>query len=215
MKREQLEHAIRAACDISNDDDVVIIGSQSILGQFPEAPRVLTGSAEVDLYPRSRPEMAEVIDAQIGEETGFHHEFGFYLHGVGPETATLPVGWEQRLIPVCNANTRQHTGWCLEVHDLAASKMAFPYREKDNDFVAALLWHAMASADVLADRVRALPVDDQQIALVCERVQRVTQAVAAARSAGHTDSPSYEDGTWPQVAPPPIPGARNGPKRSR
>ena len=38
MTREQLEHLIRAASTITDDDELVIIGSQSILGQFPEAP---------------------------------------------------------------------------------------------------------------------------------------------------------------------------------
>jgi hypothetical protein len=34
MTREQLEHLIRACSTIAEDDDLVIIGSQSILGQF-------------------------------------------------------------------------------------------------------------------------------------------------------------------------------------
>jgi hypothetical protein len=32
MKREQLEHLIRACSTIAGDDELVIIGSQSILG---------------------------------------------------------------------------------------------------------------------------------------------------------------------------------------
>ena len=39
MKRAQLEHIIRAACTIADDDELVIIGSQSILAQFPDPPR--------------------------------------------------------------------------------------------------------------------------------------------------------------------------------
>ena len=39
MKRSELEHLIRAAGSIANDAEIVIIGSQSILGQFPDAPR--------------------------------------------------------------------------------------------------------------------------------------------------------------------------------
>lgn len=38
MTRAQLEHLIRAAADIANDEDIVVIGSQAILGQFPDAP---------------------------------------------------------------------------------------------------------------------------------------------------------------------------------
>lgn len=38
MTRLQLEHVIRAAGTIADDDDIVVIGSQAILGQFPAAP---------------------------------------------------------------------------------------------------------------------------------------------------------------------------------
>jgi hypothetical protein len=36
MTREQLAHVLRAAARIAEDPDVVVIGSQSILGSFPE-----------------------------------------------------------------------------------------------------------------------------------------------------------------------------------
>jgi hypothetical protein len=35
MTRAQLEHLIRAAAVIADDDTIVIVGSQSVLGQFP------------------------------------------------------------------------------------------------------------------------------------------------------------------------------------
>ncbi len=38
MTRVQLEHVIRAAGTIADVDDIVVIGSQAILGQFPGAP---------------------------------------------------------------------------------------------------------------------------------------------------------------------------------
>ena len=41
MTREQLEHAIRAACDVSEDTEIWIFGSQAILGEFPNAPAEL------------------------------------------------------------------------------------------------------------------------------------------------------------------------------
>lgn len=41
MKRSELEHLIRAAGSIADDAEIVVIGSQSILGQFPNAPSPL------------------------------------------------------------------------------------------------------------------------------------------------------------------------------
>lgn len=35
MRRRDLEHIIRAAADIADDDEIVVLGSQAILGQFP------------------------------------------------------------------------------------------------------------------------------------------------------------------------------------
>ena len=40
MTRAQLEHAIRAACDVADDTDLIIFGSQAILGEHPGAAKV-------------------------------------------------------------------------------------------------------------------------------------------------------------------------------
>ena len=34
MTRDQLEHAIRAACDVAHDTELIVFGSQAILGTF-------------------------------------------------------------------------------------------------------------------------------------------------------------------------------------
>jgi len=41
MRRRDLEHVIRAAADLADDDEIVVIGSQAILGQYPDAPAEL------------------------------------------------------------------------------------------------------------------------------------------------------------------------------
>ena len=46
------EKIIRASGVIAQDDEIVIIGSQSILGQFPDAPMRLLASMEADVYPK-------------------------------------------------------------------------------------------------------------------------------------------------------------------
>ena len=54
MRRAQLEHLIRAAATIAEDDEIIVIGSQAILGQFPDAPSELCVSAEADVGPKNR-----------------------------------------------------------------------------------------------------------------------------------------------------------------
>jgi len=156
MTRDQLEHAIRAACDVSGDDELWVFGSQAILGQFPEAPRAVLASIEVDMQPKNKPGAVDEIDGALGELSLFHDTHGFYVHGVSIESAILPDGWERRAVPVRNHATRDFTGWCLEAHDLAASKLA-AYRDKDRDFVRVLLTEQLIDASTLQKRLEALP----------------------------------------------------------
>lgn len=137
MNRAELEHAIRAACDLAQDAEVYVFGSQAIPGQYPDAPAPLRQSMEADIAPKNRPEMVDPIDAVLGELSQFRQTHGFYVHGVPIEAAVLPTGWDTRAVPVRNASTRGNTGWCLEGHDLAASKLV-AYRDKDREFVRVL-----------------------------------------------------------------------------
>jgi hypothetical protein len=170
MTRAQLEHVIRAAGAIADVDDFIVIGSQAILGQFPDAPAELLVSNEVDLYPRQHPERSDLIDGTIGEGSPFHQSFGYYAHGLHEAAAILPDGWRDRLILVTGENTRFVRGWCLEVHDLAISKYVAG-REKDLEFTGALARYAVVSREVLQQRLAATPVDPQIRALVRSRIE--------------------------------------------
>lgn len=158
MTRLELEHAIRAACEVSGDDEVYVFGSQAILGQYPDAPESLRQSAEADIAPVNKAEMVDLIDGSLGELSRFHGTFGFYVHGLSIDAAVLPAGWEKRAIEVCNQNTGNRTGWCVEAHDLAASKIV-AFREKDKDFVRILLVEKLISPNKLYQRLRQLSND--------------------------------------------------------
>ncbi len=154
MTYEQLEHAIRAACDVSNDDELWVFGSQAILGAFPDSPESLLTSIEVDVQPKNRPEEAESINGALGELSQFHQTHGFYVHGMPIASIDLPKGWEKRVVPVKHpVLTRNHTGWCLEAHDLAVSKLA-AFREKDRDFIRILIMEKMIKPGLFMERVR-------------------------------------------------------------
>ena len=155
MKRADLEHIPRASKGVTGESEFVVIGSQAILGPHPDAPRELRESMEADLYPRLRPELAELIEGSLGRYSQFDQTFGYFADGVSPSTATVPEGWEQRLIPLCNENTAGATGWCLEPHDLAFSKLA-ARREKDVRFVTALLMHKLVRSGRLRRLINAI-----------------------------------------------------------
>ena len=160
MNRAQLEHIIRAAGTIADVDELVVIGSQAILGEFPDAPHELLVSNEADVYPLTHADRSDLIDGTIGEGSPFEREFGYYAHGVGETTAILPAGWRDRMILVTGENTRFVKGWCLEVHDLAIAKYAAG-REKDLDFTQVLAREHMVSHHVLLERLGATPMDSQ------------------------------------------------------
>jgi hypothetical protein len=50
MTRAHLEHIIRAAGMIADVDDIVVIGSQAVLGEFPNAPAELLVSDEAECF---------------------------------------------------------------------------------------------------------------------------------------------------------------------
>jgi hypothetical protein len=171
MKRSELEHLIRAAGSIANVPEIVVIGSQSILGQFPNAPPSLLVSAEADMFPLDHPELSDLIDGSIGEGSPFHELYGYYAQGVDETTATLPRGWRDRLVKISNPNTLGVTGLCLEVHDLAISKYVAG-REKDREFTRELSKHAMVRRDTLLARERHTELIPELRKLVRARIAR-------------------------------------------
>ena len=175
MTRDQLEHAIRAACDVADDTEVWVFGSQAILGEFPDAPADLRSSIEVDIQPKNRPDKANLVDGALGELSQFHKTFDFYVHGLLMDGAALPKGWEDRAIPVVDEkSSRGNVGWCVQAHDLAASKLA-AYREKDRNFVRTLLVEGMIVAKVLIERINLLKIDDELRERLLQWVQYTTE----------------------------------------
>jgi hypothetical protein len=75
MHRQQLEHIIRAVAGITGAKEFVIVGSQAVLGQFPQAPDDLLVSIEADGF--SLCDLADngLIDGSIGEGSPFHQTF--------------------------------------------------------------------------------------------------------------------------------------------
>jgi hypothetical protein len=181
MTRGELEHAIRAACDVAEDDEVYVFGSQAILGQYPEAPEALRQSAEADIAPKNRPEMADAIDAWLGELSQFHETHGFYVHGLAIEAARLPEGWEERAIIVRNHNTRDKTGICVEAHDLAASKL-YAFRDKDKEFVRVLLSEGLILGERLVAAINGLPIREAEKNRLLTWVGLTTKELAPAAS---------------------------------
>lgn len=159
MKKSQLAHILRAACSITGDPHILVIGSQSILGSFSEdeLPSDATRSIEVDLafLDDSDESKSDLVDGGIGEESEFHETFGVYGQGVGISTAVLPTGWQERLVAFDDPEAPPSEALCLDPHDLVVSKLVAG-REKDYEFARALLEAGLVRANVLRARAELL-----------------------------------------------------------
>jgi hypothetical protein len=185
MNRYQLEHVIRAAGTIAEVQNLIILGSQSLLGQFPLIPQTLLEtnpidifipnllyrSMEVDLLVPNDPAKTELLEACLGELSPFHETYGYYVQGVDYHTATLPAGWQERFVNICNQNTHWVTGHCLEIHDLILSKLVAG-REKDLEFFHACARLHLVTPTTLLERLPLTELSPPLRTLVEGRIQR-------------------------------------------
>lgn len=166
MNREQLAHILRAASQIADETDVVVIGSQAILGSYDESqlPEEAIGSIEVDVtfFDDLDATKSDKVDGAIGELSRFHEMNNYYAQGVSIATATLPNDWEDRLVLFEDLSSQPGRGLCLEPHDLVASKLAAG-RGKDFQFAEALLRGGLVDYDTLIKRLGTLPIEAERI----------------------------------------------------
>lgn len=165
MNRDELERAIKAACANIEEGQVIVFGSQSILGTYDETelPEYATLSREVDVFPRSgiedpqSPELVEkiyIINARLGEGSPFHEHHGIYVEGIHKDVVVLPKHWDNRLVAVTvdDGSVYGRTGYCLDPVDLCASK-AVAGREKDHVFVSKLVENGIVTPREILDRI--------------------------------------------------------------
>jgi hypothetical protein len=156
MKKQQVDHVLRAAGRIAGEKRFVIIGSQSLHGTHPDLADDLVRSAEVDLIATPRSDRTEWLNA-IGVDSPFHERFGYYADPVDETTAALPKGWKGRLVTLPAGDTDGVTGLCLDPHDLAIAKYV-ARREKDLDFNRELARREIVSRERLLSLLDMTPV---------------------------------------------------------
>lgn len=169
MRCDQLEHTIRASCQIVGQLEVIVVGSQAILGAYPEyeLPSAATRSLEVDILPitddnNETMQLADLIFGAAGDLSQFQQTHDFSIDGVDLSTSALAEGWRTRLVKVQNENTAppgghpQCIGWCLDKEDLCVAKLC-AFREKDRNFVDALISDGLVDVSVIAARLPTVP----------------------------------------------------------
>jgi hypothetical protein len=162
-----LEHLVGAAAAVI-DEELIVVGSQAILGEHPDAPKELLFSGSVDLLPASGdPRKSEILNEALGEFSFFRNNFGCYAKGVETSALTLPEGWRGRLARIRNTD-KACGGGCLETHDLAVSKL-IAGRVEDFEFVSALLRHEMIDLALIRERLATVDQDEQKMLALLDR----------------------------------------------
>jgi hypothetical protein len=183
VRPEEFDHVVAAAAEVTGHYEFVVVGSQAILGSHEEPPESMLESLEADIYPLRDPRAADLIDGALGDGSQFHLAYGYYAHGVGPETAKAPRGWQERLVqrdvPPRPGSDRTLVAWCLEVHDLVLAKCAAG-RARDWEYAGAALKARVVNSEVLLARVRELPIPEEARTHVGEMLQGIVRSLTPA-----------------------------------
>jgi hypothetical protein len=170
MKKQELDHVLRAAGRITGEKQFIIIGSQALHGKYPDLADDIVKSAEVDLLAAKSPKRTEWLNA-IGVYSQFHETFGYYADPVDEKTATLPKGWRARLVQLAPGNTEGVKGLCLEPHDLAIAKYV-AFRDKDLVFTRELARRGIVSEERLISLLGQTQLDEHTRNRIREQITR-------------------------------------------
>jgi hypothetical protein len=159
MKKQQVDHVLRAAGRITGEKTFIILGSQSLHGRHPDVADTIIKSAEVDLFAPNQPDRTERL-VVIGAYSPFHEQFGYYADPVSEATAILPKGWKGRLVKLAPGDTDGVRGLCLDPHDLAIAKYG-AFREKHLIFTRELARHGILSKGQLLTLLEQTKLTDE------------------------------------------------------
>ncbi|MDE2481573.1 MAG: hypothetical protein KGN02_05250 [bacterium] len=164
MKRYQFDRIIRSVAQLTGNPDVLVIGSQAILGIYGDiADEVITRSPELDVSSLASDEtFVHEIAGALGEMSPFSESNdGAYADSVvAEEVALLPMGWRERLIVVSTPamitpGGVQAKAHCLHPTDVIVSKY-MAGRGKDYEYCRELIrqHHPEVTRDALEQGIR-------------------------------------------------------------
>jgi hypothetical protein len=167
MRRDQLEHAIRTACQIAGLTEVIVVGSQAILGIHRRRAAARCHQIVGNRHPAHRGRQRRNHPSRRRYRRGRRRILTLCptpwlsIDGVDLQTSALPDGWRERLVKVQNQNTPgpsgepQFIGLCLDKEDLCVAKLC-AFREKDPPS-RALITAELVDPAVIAARLTAVP----------------------------------------------------------
>lgn len=149
MKRSDLQRLFARARALSGETDYVVMGSLAALGHSGRVPARMAMSIDVDAYGKHDPQRIFELAAVLGQGSEFEAEHGYYLDPISPRIATLPEGWDARLVRI--ELEPELAAWFLEPNDAAVSKYA-RMEPRDREWIRAGLGAGMLSLPILEAR---------------------------------------------------------------
>jgi hypothetical protein len=158
MTREDLRRLFAEAQRLCGERDYVVIGSLAALGYAGTLPDRMTSSIDVDAWCRSDPARVFDLAVELGQGSAFEAAHGYYLDPVSPRVATLPGGWDERLVRI--GLDTSLAAWFLEPNDAAVSKYA-RMEPRDREWIRAGLEGAVLSLPTIDARFATTTFLDQ------------------------------------------------------
>jgi hypothetical protein len=149
MTRDDLRRLFVEARRLVGETDYVVIGSLAALGHSGDVPARMAISIDVDAWCKSDPPRVFELATALGQGSAFEARYGYYLDPVSPRVATLPEGWEARLVRI--ELDPGLAAWFLEPNDAAVSKYA-RLEPRDREWIRAGLSGGLLSLSILETR---------------------------------------------------------------
>lgn len=149
MKRDDLRRLFAQARKLSGECDYVVFGSLAALGYTGEVPPRMAMSVDVDAFGKSDPARIFDLVRALGQGSAFEAAHGYYLDPISPRIATLPAGWEGRLVRI--ELEPGLAAWFLEPNDAAVSKYA-RMEPRDREWIRAGLQAGILSLPIIESR---------------------------------------------------------------
>lgn len=172
MNSDRLRRLIAEVRSVSTEGRIVVFGSTSLLGSFPEIAEQtrlfeLTLGSDFISDPWSDDAVLR-LQIAVGKPSDFFRTHGYYADFVRPDAYDqFPPGFQDRLVPIPGYDN----AFALEVHDMAVAKL-WAGRPKDIALLSALLHLGQLDEAVLRKRLWDTPMAEKWIVKTHDVLER-------------------------------------------
>lgn len=185
MRRDRLDHILRAAAGVTGHSTFVLVGSSVILVRCRNIPGDMLMTREADIFVPGTLEteaLSDAIDANIGQGSAFHNHYGYYADGVSPGTSVMPTDWEDRAEAYRGSGCPGVTAIVPDIDDVALAKVV-AWRDKDKSWIVSGIWARLFSLERMAARLDRMPEAAPDVAEIMRRLNWLATACGVPFSA--------------------------------